>query len=174
MKTSLYEMDVTNTSLILFIISVEKLGFIYFLKQKFKAYEMLKNFVHMLRSKVVILLKLWEFEKAWNKYQLRARYISRQNGIVKRKKKTIKDTVRSMLQSYKKVFGYMLWLVLSIFWTSALLKNIHDINTRRSMEWMCLSNLRMFSCISHLHIPNELRKKLKGKVEKCIFISYSL
>ncbi len=32
----------------------------------------------------------------------------------------------------------------------------------------------MFGCITYSHVLDELRKKLDDKVEKCIFISYSL
>ena len=32
----------------------------------------------------------------------------------------------------------------------------------------------MFGCIAYVHVPNELRRKLDPKVEKCIFVGYSL
>ncbi len=32
----------------------------------------------------------------------------------------------------------------------------------------------MFSCIASMHVLNEKRSKLDPKVEKCIFIEYSL
>ena len=32
----------------------------------------------------------------------------------------------------------------------------------------------MFGCIAYPHVPDELRKKLNNKAEKCIFIGYSL
>ena len=35
-----------------------------------------------------------------------------------------------------------------------------------------LSNLRIFGCVSYIHIPKELRKKLDPKSEKCIFLGY--
>ena len=35
-----------------------------------------------------------------------------------------------------------------------------------------LSNLRVFGCISYVHVPNELRKKLHPKSVKCIFAGY--
>ncbi len=37
-----------------------------------------------------------------------------------------------------------------------------------------VSHLKMFGCITYVHIPNEKRSKLDLKVEKCIFIKYSL
>jgi hypothetical protein len=37
-----------------------------------------------------------------------------------------------------------------------------------------VSHLRMFGCIAYVHVPDEKRSKLDPKVEKCIFIGYSL
>jgi hypothetical protein len=37
-----------------------------------------------------------------------------------------------------------------------------------------VSHLRVFGCIAYVHVPDEKRSKLDPKVEKCIFIRYSL
>ncbi len=37
-----------------------------------------------------------------------------------------------------------------------------------------LSHLKVFGCIAYVHVPDELRTKLDSKVEKCVFIGYSL
>ena len=37
-----------------------------------------------------------------------------------------------------------------------------------------LSHLKVFGCIAYVHILNEKRTKLEPKVEKCMFIGYSL
>ena len=37
-----------------------------------------------------------------------------------------------------------------------------------------ISHLKIFGCITYVHVPNELRHKLDPKAEKCIFIGYSL
>ena len=34
-------------------------------------------------------------------------------------------------------------------------------------------HLHVFGCIAYAHVPNELRKKLVEKSEKCIFLGYS-
>jgi len=36
-----------------------------------------------------------------------------------------------------------------------------------------VSHLRIFGCISYVHVPNEKRSKLDPKAEECIFIEYS-
>jgi hypothetical protein len=37
-----------------------------------------------------------------------------------------------------------------------------------------VSHLIVFGCIAYVHVPNEKRSKLDPKVDKCIFIGYSL
>jgi hypothetical protein len=37
-----------------------------------------------------------------------------------------------------------------------------------------VSRLKMFGYIAYVHVPDEKRSKLDPKVEKCIFIRYSL
>jgi len=36
-----------------------------------------------------------------------------------------------------------------------------------------VSHLRVFGCITYVHVPEEKRSKLNPKAEKCIFIGYS-
>ena len=37
-----------------------------------------------------------------------------------------------------------------------------------------LAHLKVFGCIAHVHVRDELRTKLNLKAEKCVFIGYSL
>ena len=36
-----------------------------------------------------------------------------------------------------------------------------------------VTHMRVFGCVTYAHIPDQLRKKLDSKGEKCIFIGYS-
>ena len=36
-----------------------------------------------------------------------------------------------------------------------------------------VTHMRFFSCVAYAHIPDQLRKKLDNKGEKCIFVEYS-
>ena len=33
--------------------------------------------------------------------------------------------------------------------------------------------MRVFGCVAYAHVPDELRKKLDNKGDKCIFVGYS-
>ena len=37
-----------------------------------------------------------------------------------------------------------------------------------------LAHMKVFGCIAYVHVPDELRTKLNAKIEKCVFIGYSL
>ena len=36
-----------------------------------------------------------------------------------------------------------------------------------------VSHLNFFGCVAYAHVPNELRRKLDKKGQKCIFVGYS-
>jgi hypothetical protein len=36
-----------------------------------------------------------------------------------------------------------------------------------------VAHLKVFGCVSYTHVPDELRKKLEKKGQKCIFVGYS-
>ncbi|XP_072061988.1 uncharacterized protein [Arachis hypogaea] len=42
-----------------------------------------------------------------------------------------------------------------------------------SEKWPSIHHFRVFGCIAYAHVPDQLRKKLDDKGEKCIFIGYS-
>ena len=43
--------------------------------------------------------------------------------------------------------------------------------------WTCMnhsvSHLKVFCCVAYAHVPDELRRKLDKKGQKCIFVGYS-
>jgi hypothetical protein len=42
------------------------------------------------------------------------------------------------------------------------------------MQELDVSHVRVFGCITYVHVPNEKSSKLDPKIEKCILIGYSL
>ena len=53
---------------------------------------------------------------------------------------------------------------------------VHDITPHEKFcrKKLHLSHLRILGLIAFVHIPNEKRKKLNPKSEKCILVGYSL
>ena len=53
---------------------------------------------------------------------------------------------------------------------------VHDVTPKEKYmgNKPDLSHMKVFGCISYVHVPDELRTKLDPKAEKCIFIGYSL
>ena len=53
---------------------------------------------------------------------------------------------------------------------------VHDVTPEEkySGKKPDLSHLKVFGCIAYVHIPDELRRKLDPKAEKCIFVGYSI
>jgi hypothetical protein len=49
---------------------------------------------------------------------------------------------------------------------------VHGMTTEEKFtsKKLYVSHLKMFGCITYVHVPNEKRSKLKSKAEKCIFI----
>ena len=53
---------------------------------------------------------------------------------------------------------------------------VHDVTPEEKVfgKKLDLTHLKVFGCIAYVHVLDELRTKLDPKVEKCIFIGYSL
>ena len=106
-----------------------------------------------------------------------ARYIPQQNGVAKRKNRTVMDMVRSMMHSKG---------IPKSLWAEAVSCAIYVLNrcpTRCNFGktpqevWTGMksdiSHFKVFGCLAYAHVPDQLRKKLDDKAEKCIFIGYS-
>ena len=53
-----------------------------------------------------------------------------------------------------------------------------SVKNKVSQEaWTCMnhsvSHLKVFGCAAYSHVPDELRRKLDKKGQKCIFVGYS-
>ena len=103
-------------------------------------------------------------------------YTPEQNGVSERLNRTLMESARSML------FHARLPL---LFWAEAVKCATYICNRsptaalKDKTPYECwygskpdLSNLRVFGCLSYVHVPNELRRKLDPKAEKCIFMGY--
>ena len=104
-----------------------------------------------------------------------APYTPQQNGISERLNRTLMEKVRSMLYHSKLPLR---------FWAEALMVATHVRNCsptcaleetpyeRWNNEKPDVSVLRVFGCKAYARVPDEKRKKLDPKSQKCIFVGY--
>jgi hypothetical protein len=105
-------------------------------------------------------------------------YSPRQNGVAKKKNRHIVEIARAMLNE-KNLPNYF-WA--EVVATAIYIMNRTPIVTIHGMTFEkkftgkkpYVSHFRVFGCITYMHVLNEKRSKLDPKVEKCIFIGYSL
>jgi hypothetical protein len=104
-------------------------------------------------------------------------YTLEQNGVSERKKHTLKEMSNFMIQSkglslkyWAKAINYENYIV-NCTPTKAL-KNLTPEEAWTKIK-PGVSHLCVFGSIAWAHIPNEKRKALQPKSEKCIFVGYS-
>eukprot|EP00253_Pinus_taeda_P031858 PITA_31858 len=165
---------------------------VYFLKNKSEVFEKFRNFKALVENQSGLHIKVLrtdrggeyiskEFlrfcrENGFHK-QFTARYTSQQNGVAERKNRTIMDMVRSMLKAKHLPNDY---------WAEAIHCAIYILNrcpTKAVMNRVSeeawsgrkqgVTHMKVFGCVAYAHIPDQLRRKLDSKGEKCIFIGYS-
>ena len=102
-------------------------------------------------------------------------YTPEQNGIAERMNRTLMEKVRSMLYHSKLPLR---------FWAEALMAATYVRNRSPTCaleeppyeRWNGgkpdVSNLRVFGCKSYARVPDEKRKNLDPKSQKCIFVRY--
>ena len=108
---------------------------------------------------------------------LTAWYTPQQNGITERKNRTIMEMARSMLVAKH---------LSNEYWGEAITTAIYIMNrcSTKSVKnkvpqeaWTgmnhSVSHLKVFCWVAYAHVPDELRRKLDKKAQKCIFVGYS-
>eukprot|EP00253_Pinus_taeda_P010962 PITA_10962 len=106
-----------------------------------------------------------------------ARYTPQQNRVAERKNRTFMDMAKSMLKAKHLPNDY---------WAEAVHCAVYILNrcpTKAVMNKVSeeawsgrkqgVTHMRVFGCVAYAHIPDQLRRKLDSKGEKCIFIGYS-
>lgn len=109
--------------------------------------------------------------------QLTAVYTPQKHGVAERKNGTIMNMVRSML--IEKKIPKTFWPEV-VNWTINVLNRSPTIAVKSKTPkeaWQGLKpsveHFRVFSCNSHVHIPDNKRVKLEAKSLKCIFLGVS-
>ena len=103
-------------------------------------------------------------------------YCPEQNGVAERLNRTIMESARSMLQQAN---------LPQEFWAEACNTAVYNHNRsptaalQNKTPFECVfrrkpnvSHLRVFGCVSYVHVPDNRRKKLDAKARKAIFVGY--
>jgi transposase InsO family protein len=180
-----------NRYFITFIDDYTRSTWVYFLKEKSKAFEVFKKFKVLVEKLTVLYIKALRsdrggeymstafmnyYEKHGIKRFLTAPYSPQQNGVAKRKNRTILDMVRSMLKTKD---------MPKDFWTEAVQCAVYVQNRCPHAKladqtpqeaWSghkpTISHFKVFGSVAYAHIPDQRRTKLDDKSKKYVFIGY--
>ncbi|KAE8666438.1 Phospholipase D delta [Hibiscus syriacus] len=180
-----------NRYYLTFIDDFSRKCWIYILKEKSEALEKLREFKAMSEKQSGQYLKILRsdrggeytsklFEEFCKEHgiihQLTGRYTPQQNGVAERKNRTILDMARSMIKGKQLPRN---------FWAEAVRCAVYLLNRcpTKSVKYMTpneawsgqkpgVGHLKIFGCIAYAHVPEQTRKKLDDRGEKCIFIGY--
>eukprot|EP00253_Pinus_taeda_P025810 PITA_25810 len=175
-----------------FIDDFTRKTWVYFLKNKSEVFERFCNFKALVENQSGLHIKVLRTDRGGEYIskeflrfcrengihkQFTTRYTSQQNGVAERKNRTIMDMARSMLKAKHLPNDY---------WAEAVHCAAYILNRcpikvvmNRVLEeaWsgtkQGVTHMKVFGCVAYAHIPDQLRKKLDSKGEKCIFIGYS-
>jgi len=178
--------------LINFIDDYSRKTWVYFLSDKYEAFDVFKKFKALLEKEIgnsICCLRTnrgGEFTSLeFNQFcstnritkQLTTSYTPQQNGVAKRNNRTVMNMVRSMLSRKQ---------ISKEFWSEAVNWAIHILNRSPTLTIKELTPeeawsgnkpsvyyFRVFRCIAHIHIPDKQRSKLDDKSEKCILLGVS-
>ena len=105
-------------------------------------------------------------------------YTQQQNGVTKRKNKTIMNMVRNMLKGKhlpKELWGEAVSTATYIL-NRCPTKKLEGITPEECSSSVkpSLSHLKVFGSISHRHVSDQLRRKLDDKSNQMILIGYHL
>jgi transposase InsO family protein len=165
---------------------------IYFLAEKSQAFTVFKNYKNMVEKEAgsfICCLRTdrggeftsFEFNNFCKDHgisrQLTAAYTPQQNGVAERKNRTIMNMVRSMLS--EKQVPKKFWPE-AVNWTTHVLNRSPTLAVKEMTPEEAWSGVkpnvnyfRVFGCIGHVHVPDNLRKKLDDKSFQCVLLGMS-
>ena len=165
---------------------------VYFLQEKSEAFGAFKSFKAQVENETGRAIKTLRTDRGGEycskvfedfcesngiRRELTTAYTPQQNGVSERKNRTILNMVRSLLARGR---------MEKTFWPEAINWSIHVLNRSPTFAvqnmtpeeaWSgrkpTVNHFRIFGCIAYAHVPDEKRKKLDDKSEKCIFLGVS-
>ncbi|KAM7489607.1 hypothetical protein LguiB_027091 [Lonicera macranthoides] len=175
--------------LITFIDDYTRKTWVYFLQNKSEAFSAFKSFKARVENEAKRSIKTLRTDRGGEycskefdifcdeqgiRRELTAAYSPQQNGVSERKNRTILNMVRSLLARGK---------VPKNFWPEAVNWSIHVLNRSPTFAvqnltpeeaWSgckpAVDHFRIFGCVAYAHVPDEKRRKLDDKGEKCVFL----
>eukprot|EP00253_Pinus_taeda_P004625 PITA_04625 len=180
-----------NTYVLTFIDDYTRKTWVYMLKQKSEVFEKFRHFKTLVEKQCGHYIKALRTDRRGEyisqdflrfcrengiQKQFTARYPPQQNGVAERKNRTILDMVRSMMKAKHLPHEYWAKVVTCAVYilnrcpTKAIMNKIPE--EAWSGQKQTLTHMRVFSCVAYAHVPDQLRRKLDSKGEKCVFVGY--
>lgn len=177
---------------ITFIDDFSRKTWVYLLQEKSEALSVFKQFKALAENEAEMSIKILRSDRGGEynsrefvdfcetheiRKQLTTAYTPQQNGVSERKNRTIMNMVRTML----KMSGMP-----NFFWPEAVTRSIHLLNRSPTFAvknmtpeeaWNghkpSIEHFKFFGCIAYAHVPDQKRRKLDDKGEKCTFLGVS-
>nr|GEY11540.1 retrovirus-related Pol polyprotein from transposon TNT 1-94 [Tanacetum cinerariifolium] len=180
-----------NLYFMLFIDDYSRKTWVYFLKEKYQAFEAFMTFKAMVEKEKGLKIKSMRSDrggelllKEFNKFCkdngirrfLTSPYSPQQNRVVERKNRTILNMVRSMLKTKK---------MPNEFWAEAVdcavyllnrcpLKSLDNKTPQKAWNGLkpTVSHLHVFGSIAYVHVPSQRRLNHDDRSDKHVFVGY--
>jgi transposase InsO family protein len=179
-----------NKYFLLFVDDFSRMSWVYFLSEKSQDFIFFQKIKTLVEKKSGYYFKVLrtnqggeftsnEFKYFFNLHGIKyltTVYTPHQNGVAKKKNRTIVEMARCMLK--EKSLSNMYWE--DAAHTAAYILNISSKNMVKNytpyealfFRKPTISHLKIFGSACFVHIPAQQRYKLDGKLVKCIFIIY--
>ncbi|CAL8130673.1 unnamed protein product [Prunus armeniaca] len=181
-----------NKYLMLIIDDFTRMIWVYFLRNKFEAFNCFKKFKSMTELQSGQKVKCLRSDRGGEflssefaqfcedhgiQRQLTMAYTPQQNGVVEKKNKTIVEISKSML--HEREIPYFLWAevvhiamyILNRCPTKAL-NNVTPFEAYNGRK-PGIAHLKVFGSLCYVHVSNELRHKPKPMSVKRVFVGYA-
>ena len=175
-----------------FIDDYSRKTWVYFLKRKNEVLEKFKEFKALVEKQTgqhILMLRSDnggeyvsnEFNAYLREHGIKREkscgYSPQQNGVAERKNRHIAEVARAMMDEKHMPRPYWAEAVSCAVYimnrtpTSA----VHDITPEEAFTNVKpdMSHMKVFGCVCYVHIPDEKRRKLDPKAEKCVFLGYA-
>ncbi|GAU36545.1 hypothetical protein TSUD_277510 [Trifolium subterraneum] len=181
-----------NRYFITFTDDLTRKTWVYFLKEKSSAFDTFNNFKILVEKESGCVVQCLRTDRGGEfvstafdefcrnhgiKRQLTTTYTPQQNGVSKRKNRTLMDIVRSMIAGKN---------VPKVFWPEAVKWATHIMNRSSTLSvknitpkeaWSgvkpSVTHFRIFGCIAYAHVPDSQRTKLDDKSVMCVHLGVS-